>query len=56
VSNEFVYNIQFVIDIDTHKTFIEQNKSKNNYHARLHILKILKKIFHLYKIYKNNYR
>ena len=30
VSNEFVYENQFVIEIDTHKKFVEQNKSKKN--------------------------
>jgi len=56
VSNEFVYENQFVIEIDTHIKFIEQNKSKKKYYVRLHILKILYKIFNLYKIYKPNYR
>jgi len=39
VFNEFVYENQFVIEIDTHIKFIEKNKKK--YHARLHILQIL---------------
>ena len=30
VSNEFVYENQFVIEIDTHIKFVEKNKSKKN--------------------------
>ena len=30
VSNGFVYENQFLIEIDTHIKFIEQNKSKKN--------------------------
>jgi hypothetical protein len=38
--NEFVWENQFAIEIDTHIKFIEKNKRKK-YYARLHILKIL---------------
>ena len=44
VSNEFVYENQFVIEIDTHIKFIEQNKSKK---------KILCKVTHIKNITKN---
>jgi hypothetical protein len=43
VSNEFVYENQFVIEIDTHIKFIEQNKRK----------KILCKVTHIKNIIKN---
>jgi hypothetical protein len=44
VSNEFIYENQFVIEIDTHIKFIEQNKSKK---------KILCKVTHIKNIIKN---
>jgi len=41
-SNKFIYKNQFIIKIDTHIKFIENNQRKKIY-ARLHILKILLK-------------
>jgi hypothetical protein len=56
VFNEFVYENQFVLEIDNHIKFFEKNKRKK-YHARFaHIKSIIKNKYLIYiKYTKKNY-
>jgi len=60
VFNEFVYENQFVLEIDNHIKFFEKNKRKK-YHARFaHIKSIIKNKYLIYikytkkKLYVNH--